>query len=105
MVGAQGWSGLSAAVGEGAYTSLRGLKLGEINLGINVVPERAACLPLRSVNKIDAHIFKDKFGMSLNDEFKEIKIRAKILFFNTGYWANMALHSYFNFQFKEMKIF
>lgn len=86
-------------VGQGAYTSLRDLKLGEINLGIKVVPEGAAHFTRSSKTRYILIYSKDKFGMSLNDEFKEIKIRAEILFFNSGYWENVVLLFYFNFQF------
>lgn len=90
MVGAQGWSGLSAVVGHGACTSLRNLKLGEINLGINVAPEEAAHLTLRCIKQDNMLIHsKAKFGMPLNDEFKEIKIKAEIPFLNSGYWENV----------------
>lgn len=49
LVGAQGWLRPSAVVDPGVYASLRDLKLGEMSLGIDVVPEVAVHLTLGNV--------------------------------------------------------
>lgn len=48
--------------GQGSYTLLRDLKLGEVNLGIKVVPEGAAHLTLGSVNQ-DIHSYIPKTSL------------------------------------------